>query len=327
MGVRRAVDLAEAALARPPAGPALPADKTARPGVPADETAGVTEPPPSIYTLGQLIHNPQVLSSLAEKGLAVLPEDPSRWPPLHNAVVIIRAHGTSPAIEEELRRRSARIIDAACSRVKASQNMARALAEKGYAIFIAGEKDHAEVRGIAAHAAAGCAAAGRPPVLIVGNAAEADEAASALVNSGPPDGAPGAPAAGDFSGAALIAQTTFQGEEYEAIARTLKRHFPRLEVKQTICGATAARQEALDKLCAGAEILVIAGGRDSANTRRLLSIAESRGKAALLAESAADLDAAAIRQLLSGRRIAGLSAGASTPDSVINEIEKKLEGM
>ncbi|MDR2471903.1 MAG: 4-hydroxy-3-methylbut-2-enyl diphosphate reductase, partial [Treponema sp.] len=94
MGVRRAVDLAEAALAQCPA---------------------------AIYTLGPLIHNPQVLSSLAKKGMELLPEDPSRWPPLHNATVIIRAHGVSPAMEEELRRRGARIIDAACSRVKASQ--------------------------------------------------------------------------------------------------------------------------------------------------------------------------------------------------------------
>jgi 4-hydroxy-3-methylbut-2-enyl diphosphate reductase len=240
-------------------------------------------------------------------------------------------------MEEELRRRGARIIDAACSRVKASQRMARTLAERGQALFIAGEKDHAEVRGIAAHAGAGIqgtaaggdTAAGVPaaPVFIVGNAAEAEAAALSLLRGGPPaPGFPGGVPSGGFS-AALIAQTTFGEEAYEAIARTLRRHFPRLEVKQTICGATAARQEALGELCAGAEILVIAGGKDSANTRRLLSIAESRGLPAILAESAGDLETPAARRLLSGRRIAGLSAGASTPDSVIGEIEQKLAGM
>jgi 4-hydroxy-3-methylbut-2-enyl diphosphate reductase len=117
---------------------------------------------------------------------------------------------------------------------------------------------------------------------------------------------------------ALIGQSTISEDEYLTIAEAIKKYFPLLEVKNTICGATRDRQDALRELCTRVDAVIIAGGKDSANTRRLLSIARSCGKNAWLVESAAELP-----EEINADTI-GLSAGASTPDSVIDEIEQAL---
>jgi 4-hydroxy-3-methylbut-2-enyl diphosphate reductase len=253
------------------------------------------EAPGRVYTLGPLIHNPQVLEDLRRRGVEALEgELPSD---LRDTVVIIRAHGVSPALEAELRSRRARILDATCPKVKASQLKARSLSEAGYRVFIAGEKDHGEVAGIRGYA---------PGSLVVADPMEAEEAARTLRAKTP------------TLKAALIGQTTISPEEYAAIGAAINKHLD-LKLVDTICEATRERQEALRELCAGVEAVVIAGGRGSSNTRRLLEIARSLGKPCWLAESAADLPAetAAFKTL-------GLSAGASTPDTVIREIEAAL---
>ncbi|MDR0997484.1 MAG: 4-hydroxy-3-methylbut-2-enyl diphosphate reductase [Treponema sp.] len=254
------------------------------------------EAPGRVYTMGPLIHNPQVLEDLRSRGVDALEGD--RLPPdLRDRVVIIRAHGVSPALEAELGSRGARIVDATCPKVKASQLKARSLSGAGYRVFIAGEREHGEVAGIRGYA---------PDSLVVASPAEAEEAARSL--------RAGTPAVK----AALIGQTTISPEEYAAIGAAIGKNL-NLEVVDTICGATRERQEALRELCAQVEAVIIAGGRGSSNTRRLLEIARSLGKPCWLVESAADLpaEAAAFKTL-------GLSAGASTPDAVIREIESAL---
>lgn len=272
MGVRRAVETARAEL------------ENGRP----------------VYSLGPLIHNPQALAPLEKLGLIVLEE--TARPPA-GAAVIIRAHGISPAARKVLQ--GSRIADATCPRVKSSQNTARLLARRGRRVFFAGEKDHAEARGIA-----GYVEAEGGPCIVVGNAAEAEKAAAALFHD-----EPGAKTA-------LIAQTTFSVDEYVLAASAVRKFFPGLEVKDTICGATRERQDALRELCAAVDAVLVAGGKGSANTRRLLDIAESLGRPAWLAESRAD--AAALAGELRRFRTLGLCAGASTPDGVIDEIEAEL---
>ncbi|MDR2701765.1 MAG: 4-hydroxy-3-methylbut-2-enyl diphosphate reductase [Spirochaetaceae bacterium] len=310
MGVRRAVEIAQAALA-----------------------AARAEPGCVIYTLGPLIHNPQVLDSLAGQGIRILEEGclfsdrftevPS--PDLSGAVVIIRAHGIDPETEQKLREGGARIIDATCLRVKASQLAALEMAEKGYRIFLAGESDHAELKGIYGYALEGAARAGddssaagavQAGCIIVGNPQEAKAAAVALLEREP------------LAKTALIGQTTISEDEYKMTAEAIKEIFPNLEVKNTICQATRERQNALRELCSQADAVIIAGGKDSANTRRLLSIAQGCGKKAWLVESASalpvpdEINDACIPA--GGVPAIGISAGASTPDSVIAEIESAL---
>lgn len=268
MGVRRAVSIAEAEIGK------------------------------KVYTMGPLIHNPRVLEDLRQRGVQVL-ETSETSTDLHEAVVIIRAHGVTPRQERQLTAQGARLVDATCPRVKASQMKAKALTESGYTVFLAGEKRHGELIGIQGYA---------PDCLLVGNAEEAETNAAALYARAP------------ASKTALLGQTTLSADEYGLIAQAIRRHFPDLEVIDTICGATRDRQNALKELCQLVDAIVVVGGRDSANTRRLFAIAQAAGKAAWLVESAAELPDA-----LTAYPSIGLSAGASTPDKVIDEIEQALQ--
>jgi len=255
---------------------------------------------PAVYTLGPLIHNPEVLGSLEERGIKVLKE--GEVPPNpEKATVIIRAHGIPPMAEAELVRRGVRVIDATCPNVKVSQTKARFFAERGYRIFLAGEKNHAEISGIRGYVEDGSC-------YVVGNPEEAEKAASELYRR--------------ESGAqtVLIGQTTISPGEYRAIGERIRQFFPALEILDTICGATSDRQGALRELCTKVDAVIVAGGRESANTRRLLSLARELGKPAWLAETAGDLPPET-----GIYKTVGLSAGASTPDSLIAEIEEALK--
>jgi 4-hydroxy-3-methylbut-2-enyl diphosphate reductase len=273
MGVRRAVDRAEAELERARA---------------------------PVYTMGPLIHNPQVLRGFEERGIGILREDvlPET---LKGAVVIIRAHGISPQLEADLVSRGAVLADATCPHVHAGQNRARALSGEGYRLFLAGERHHGEIIGIRGFA---------PGCVVVANPEDAARAAEALFREENPEKT------------ALLGQTTISPDEYRAIGEAIRRFFPHTLIVDTICGATRARQEALRKLCGEVEALIVAGGKESANTRRLLAIARSLGKPAWLTETPAALPAE-----IRSYRTVGLCAGASTPDTVIDAIEEALKAL
>jgi 4-hydroxy-3-methylbut-2-enyl diphosphate reductase len=250
-----------------------------------------------VYTIGPLIHNPQVLEDLKRRGVEVLekgclPRD------LSGAVVIIRAHGISPDLEAELVSRGGRIVDATCPKVKASQMKALALAGVGYHVFLAGEAHHGEIAGIRGYA---------PGCTVV---ADGDEAALAAERLFREDSA---------AQTALLGQTTISSDEYAAIGDAIRSFFPSLQVIDTICGATRDRQNALRELCGRVDAVIVAGGRESANTRRLLAIAESSGKPAWLVENAGGIPVE-----VASHTTVGLSAGASTPDEVIRDIEAKI---
>jgi 4-hydroxy-3-methylbut-2-enyl diphosphate reductase len=298
MGVRRAVEMAYGELGASSLSTALndPSGASSSSSVSASAAAG------RVYTMGPLIHHPQVLDDLQKRGVGIL--DENNLPQyLNGAVVIIRAHGISPVLEAELVSRGARLLDATCPKVKASQMKAQALSRAGCRIFLAGEEFHGEVIGIMGYA---------PSCIVVANPAEASAEAERLSNA-PPSGGP----AGKTI---LIGQTTISQGEYRARGEGIRAFFPRLEVIDTICGAARDRQEALAELCGQVDAVVVAGGRESSNTRRLLAIARGLSKPAWLAESASDLPP----EIYAFKR-AGLSAGASTPDQVIAGIEQALK--
>jgi 4-hydroxy-3-methylbut-2-enyl diphosphate reductase len=193
---------------------------------------------------------------------------------------------------------------------------AKQLAGSGYHVFLAGERRHGEIIGIQGYAERGyvereaaCPAAACPSTActVVAGVEEAEEAARLLRER-----------EGDLC-CALLAQTTISPEEYEKIGGAIRTYFPSLMMVNTICGATRDRQEALRELCAGVEAVIIAGGRESANTRRLLAIARNSGVPAWLVETQADLP-----EEIWNYSVVGLSAGASTPDSIILDIERAL---
>ena len=255
-----------------------------------------------VYTLGPLIHNSRVLKSLEDRGIRILEDGYDLFnelkPVPKNSTVIIRTHGVSPLAEAELRQPGLRILDATCPHVKVSQRKAQSFAERGYAIFLAGEKGHGEIAGIRGYV---------EEAYVVANPVEAEATAAELSRQD--------------SGAktVLIGQTTISPEEYSLIGDAIKRHFPSLEILNTICNATAERQKALRELCGKVDALLIVGDRESSNTRRLLSLALELGKPAWLVESPED-----IPPEIKAYETVGLSAGASAPDDLINVIEETL---
>ncbi|MDR0628282.1 MAG: 4-hydroxy-3-methylbut-2-enyl diphosphate reductase [Treponema sp.] len=272
MGVRRAVTMAEEAV---------------------KAAAGVHR----VYTLGPLIHNPQVLERFRSQGLDIL--DETELPQdLVSSVVIIRAHGITPQMETVLACKGARLVDATCPTVKKSQMKARSLTDAGYRIFLAGERYHGEVIGIQGYA---------PSCLVVADPGEATEKAEALYHSAP------------TAKTALLSQTTIAPDEYQRIAQAIHAYFPTLEIIDTICKATRDRQYALSKLCPQVDALLVIGGKESANTRRLLAIAQALGKPAWLLERAAEIPPG-----IRAYPVVGLAAGASTPDELIDRIARAL---
>lgn len=266
------------------------------------------EPEAGVFTLGPLIHNARILESLKEKGVVCLRESDIHELP-ENAVVIIRAHGVPPALEKKLAARGVRIIDATCPRVKVNQGKAGDFARNGFYIFLAGEKNHAEIEGVRGYAEDGFerVSSAFPSCFAVSNPADAENAAQELYRREP------------RAKTALIGQTTIGHEEYRAIGEKILRYFPSLDITDSICGATADRQNALRELCGSVDAVIVAGSRESANTRRLLLLARELGKPAWLAENAAD-----IPPEITAYETVGISAGASTPDTLIDEIENVL---
>ena len=278
MGVRRAVDLTTAEARR--------ASKKNAP----------------VYTLGKLIHNPEVLDDLKALGVSSADEIPAMC---EDCSVIIRAHGISPAVEKELREKNCHIVDATCPNVKVSQLKAEEFVRAGYGLFIAGDASHAEIIGIAGYAKT----AGASFCEVAGNVKEAGKAAKKLYGIN------------NNAKTALLGQTTISEEEYNAIGEAIRLFFPNLEIIQTICYATKERQNALRELLDKTDAVIIAGGKESANTQHLFDIAKESGKPSALAENASQIPEDFFKY-----ETIGLCAGASTPDSVIDEIELKLLG-
>lgn len=251
-----------------------------------------------VFTYGPLIHNPQAIESLRKYGVQVL--DPEQFElgllddQVKNSIVVIRAHGAPLSTFNRLKALSAAIIDATCPRVLASQKKAVQLLHDGYVVIIAGDASHGEVAGILGHA---------PGAMV----AENPESARRIANSI------------EASKAALIAQTTIKESEYKAIENALKEKFPGLLVIQTICPATRDRQEALRLLADSVDALVIAGGKNSANTKRLFMAALESGKPAWHIEKPEELP-----DEVFDKEVVGLTAGASTPDFIVDEVEKYL---
>lgn len=251
-----------------------------------------------IYTLGPLIHNPAVLEEFTKKGLSVV-EEQQIDSLENNAIVIIRAHGTTPSVLQKLASKNVRILDATCPRVHASQKLAAEWAGKGYTVVIAGDKNHGEVTGISGYAHAAFEAA-ENNVIVVQNIHEAQKMVVPEKT-------------------VLLAQTTFSPELFKEIEAVLRDKNTNILVFNTICTATMERQNALKELAGAADGIIVIGGKISANTRRLFETAKSICQNTALIEKASQIP----ESFFSLEKVA-LTAGASTPDEVIDEVEMKL---
>jgi 4-hydroxy-3-methylbut-2-en-1-yl diphosphate reductase len=245
-----------------------------------------------IYTFGPIIHNPQVLKAYAAKGVHVS-EDPEAIEP--GSHVVIRAHGVPKAIKEALLTKGIMVADATCPKVKRAQLLIAEQAGEGRTLLLYGEADHPEVRGLLSHGGEGS--------LVFG---DLDELGKIPLDPGR-----------DYF---LAAQTTQDTAEFvhvrDYLTRTLGRDIPVLD---TICGATRERQEEAMELARQVDVMVVVGGFESGNTRRLAKIARDAGTPCLHVETPDQLDL----DLLLGKKI-GLTAGASTPKDIIDAIYTTL---
>lgn len=254
------------------------------------------EPYSRVYTLGPLIHNSAALKSLEKRGIHCLHINEYERQDLKDATVIIRAHGIAPLLRYRLEQTGCRIIDATCPRVVSSQKRASDFSKKGYTVILAGDRNHGEVTGIA-----GYVEKYGGKCIIIENT---EEAGSIHAEK-----------------AALIGQTTIGKDEYDAIAEVLRKKNACVTVCNTICPATVERQAALEELSRQVDAILVIGGRNSANTERLLRSAKKICKKTALIENADEIPETFLRGDI---KTVGLTAGASTPDFIIDEVEEKL---
>ena len=248
-----------------------------------------------IETLGTIVHNPQVVERLASKGVTVA----GSLEEAHGDVAAITAHGMGPQVEQDAKRRGVRLVDATCPIVKKVHLVARDLAQEGYDIVIFGDPKHQEVRGIV------------------------DWAGQRVVatNDWPP--ASGHSLA--LRKIAVLSQTTQGEEDYRRfIGKLMESTLGRareVRVVNTICGVTDIQKSAARELSLGVDLVLVVGGRTSANTRHLAETCARAGVETHHIETAAEIDPA----WLAGKERVGITAGTSTPDWVIEEVVASLE--
>ena len=247
----------------------------------------------TVYSLGPLIHNENALRALSEKGLLTVDEDRvGEIPP--ESVVIIRAHGVAPSVTDALEAKNCKIIDATCPRVKASQKMVERYSSENDYVVLTGDRNHGEVIGIAGYAGENFS-----------QIQDYTEAESFNI----PDS--------DSKNVILLSQTTYSPKEFEKIESLFKSKFRNLAVMNTICPATNERQQALLELCSQVEGVLVIGGKTSANTKRLYQTAAANCSHAAHIQSATDIP----EEFFKLERV-GITAGASTPDEIIEEVER-----
>ncbi|WP_147820113.1 4-hydroxy-3-methylbut-2-enyl diphosphate reductase [Salidesulfovibrio onnuriiensis] len=247
-----------------------------------------------IHILGPIIHNPQVLERYARKGV-VIAEKPCDVP--EGGHVVIRAHGIPREVEAELEARNITIKDATCPKVKKAQVLIARHTRDGRHLLLFGEEDHPEVRGLMSYAAGEACVFGAP-----------EELDKCPLEKG-----------GKY---VLAAQTTQDREQFDRLAAQLDAD-PGLDVTvlHTICDATKLRQKEAMQLAREVDAMVVVGGKNSGNTRRLAQVVLEQGTPVVHVETAEELDPDAYRAV---SRV-GVTAGASTPRDLVEAVIARLE--
>ncbi|MDJ1121440.1 4-hydroxy-3-methylbut-2-enyl diphosphate reductase [Olsenella sp. YH-ols2217] len=246
-----------------------------------------------VHTLGPLIHNPAVVDGLAEQGVSVVGErDLGSLP--GGDLVVLRTHGVVPSVVDEARAAGLEVADATCPYVKKVHHAARRLADEGYQVVVVGEQGHPEVEGILGHA---------PSAWVIGCAEDLD-------------GRDVPKRVG------VVVQTTQSKANLDAVIARLSSLAEEVRLFNTICEATSERQAAAAALARRADVMVVLGGRNSANTTRLAQICSTFAPTHHI-EGADELDPA----WLAGAALVGVTAGASTPASQIADLVAAIESV
>ncbi len=249
-----------------------------------------------IYIFGSIIHNPQVVNEYAQKGV-ITATSPEEIPP--GATVVVRAHGITKQVRDDLLGRGIKVVDATCPKVREACVRIEHSTAEGKTLLLFGEESHPEVKCLLSYAA--------------GSAFLFDTFEKII----------------DFpfdinQSYCLAAQTTQDRDTFDAIRRYFEQNSQAdVTVLYTICDATKKRQGEAVKLAEQVEFFIVAGGYNSSNTKRLAEVIAAHGTPAIHVETAAELPLDRLRQY---KKI-GLTAGASTPKKIVDEIQAVLESL
>ena len=249
---------------------------------------------PPIYVRHQIVHNDHVVRRLERLG-AVFVDDEEEVP--QGAICVLSAHGVAPAVRQNCERRGLRVVDAVCPLVSKVHAEARRYADSGHLVALIGHANHVEVIGTKGE---------RPEQIVV---VESPEDAAELDTDGQP--------------LAVITQTTLSLDDVASTVDVLSERFGDLRRPgaEDICYATQNRQDAVKEIVRkGATLLLVIGSPTSSNANRLVEVAQARGAEATLIDGESPLD----RELLDGHQIVGLTAGASTPEGLVQAVLSSL---
>ncbi len=249
-----------------------------------------------VLSMGPLIHNPQEVKRLEAKGLALL-EDEAQLN--KDSTVIVRSHGIPPEKERELLSKGVRIVDATCPFVKAVHEAVVKLTKEGYFVVLVGEKNHPEVIGTLGY----LQECGGKGVVV-----ESKEDLKSVLGK-------------DKVG--IVAQTTQNEQFFKEVVGEIALWAREVKIINTICNATSERQEDVYKLAPHVDVMIVIGGKNSGNTRRLYEIAKSLNPRSYHIETPEELQ----REWFEGAQKVGLTAGASTPDWIIGQVVDRIEAM
>ncbi|MFA5840175.1 MAG: 4-hydroxy-3-methylbut-2-enyl diphosphate reductase [Candidatus Margulisiibacteriota bacterium] len=247
-----------------------------------------------VYMLGNLVHNTQVVEQFINAGAKIiktLNEVPDNSP----GILLISAHGVSPEIYTEAKRKKLQIIDTTCPWVKKAQKIAKELSDCEKNIVIVGDKGHVEVKGLVGWSGG--------KAIVVENMSDVN---SLSLPKDQPIG--------------VLAQTTQSKENFNQVVTELKNRFNNVTAFDTICGATAKRQAAAVELAKKVDLLLVIGDKMSANTRRLTELCTETGTRTHQIQTVSELNTS----WLDGIQKVGITAGASTPEWVIKAVVAKL---
>lgn len=254
-----------------------------------------------VYVLGQLIHNQQVIDKLADEQIQTvksLDEVPD------GSVCVIRTHGAAPELVEAAEARGIEVKDATCPDVRLVQNKAIELAEDGYTVVVVGKADHPEIIGITAHARRVSGA----KIVAINTVAEITEKLKDLPRRR----------------IGVVSQTTQKEENFFEMVKELSKVAKELKVFNTICPATFFRQNAALELAGKVDFMVVVGGKNSSNTTHLAEICRNEGTETVHIETYRELLG---NQTLNRAKTVGITAGASTPDWLVQEVIDHIQSL
>ncbi len=244
-----------------------------------------------IYTYGPIIHNEQVVQDLEEKGVRVL-ESREELEALQEGIIVIRSHGIGKDICELIEKKGLVCVDATCPFVKRIHTIVEKESAAGKQILIIGNPGHPEVEGIKGWCDS-------PAVTV-----ESEEEMRNLK-------------AEEWKEICVVSQTTFNYNKFQELVEILKKSRYNSSVVNTICNATEERQTEAKKIASEADVMIVIGGAHSSNTRKLYEICSGECARTCFIQSLADLKL----ELSDSVRLVGITAGASTPNNIIEEVQ------